>query len=139
MSTVKEVEQTNVKHKEVKGKSSFYPVEGTLLRCFMTYYLTILRKFHVIKVKKNDTKPHFSAGHLSINEKQALARLKSNQDINIRLADKRGGIELQNYSDYHVESLRILSDAEYYQKINYDPFPIRQNSLQELKTEAQQN
>lgn len=68
-----------------------------------------------------------------------MTKLISNLVIVICFADKGGGIVVQNYSDYHQETINILFDAYYYEKISHGPFQDTYSSLQQLLTEAKAN
>ena len=52
--------------------------------------------------------------NLSLDEKQALAALKSNTDIVIKPADKGSAVVIQNRNDYITEGLRQLKDTNFY-------------------------
>lgn len=43
---------------------------------------------------------------------------------------------VQDYDDYHSEALKILSDSEYYSRVDYDPFPEQQRTLISLVSQA---
>lgn len=49
--------------------------------------------------------------NLSIEEKQALFTLKNNHELVIYMADKGGGIVVQNKTDYVKEAHRLLLEA----------------------------
>lgn len=65
--------------------------------------------------------PSFNKGNLSPNEKVALERLKSCNDIVIKPADKGGAVVLLNKVDYVGEALRQLDDSTFYQRLDDDP------------------
>lgn len=48
-------------------------------------------------------------------------------------------IVVQNYTNYNAKAIRILSDMEYYQQVQGDPFSSVQSTLQTLLVEAQRN
>lgn len=61
--------------------------------------------------------------NLSKDEKTALKSLREIPEIIIRPADKGVGIVIQDYMDYDEEAINILSDHNYYRKMDKDPFP----------------
>lgn len=121
------------KKKDIKGKSNFYPIasRGTFIETFHELVQDDLEQ--IATMEKNNSKkknnPQYGPGFLSHKEQQALAGLKSNQELVIRSADKGGGIVLQDYQDYHSEAIKILSDTTYYQEVDSDPFRQVQLSL----------
>lgn len=126
------------KRKEVKNKSSFYPVssQGNFIE---TFHDLVANDMENLIKKDKEVNMNKGAGYLSKNERQALTKLKNNQQIVIRSADKGGGIVVQDYTDYHFEALKILSDPDYYVKIDYDPFPAQQKTLEAMISQALAN
>ena len=62
--------------------------------------------------------------------------MKKNSDIIIRVADKGGGIVVQNRADYIGEAVRLLSDHNTYEVLSQDPLPQYKIELQELINKA---
>lgn len=62
--------------------------------------------------------------NLSKSERTALKDLMSNPEIIIKSTDKGGSLVIHNKDDYLEEAYRILSDSQYYNKINTEPSAI---------------
>lgn len=127
METTEPVE----KHVELKVKSKFYPTasQGSHIEVF---HDLVAHDLEQIFSKKNKQKsfPESNSGHLTREEKRVLEQLKTNSSIVIRLVDIGGSIVIQDYQDYHAETISILSDVKYYKKISSDPFPEMYSKLQ---------
>lgn len=65
-----------------------------------------------------------------------MKALRQATDVVIRLADKGGGVVIQDYEEYHGEALNILSDKEYYATIKNDPTKEIQEKLSTLLASA---
>ncbi|XP_073417913.1 uncharacterized protein [Dendrobates tinctorius] len=104
-------------HLDVRGKSSFYPLEsrGHHVETFSDLLLDRLNTLPTqnIPVKRN----------LSSIERVALERLEKNTNLVIKSADKGGGIVIQDKTDYVNEAFRILSDKNFYLPIPQNPIP----------------
>lgn len=90
------------------------------------------RKLDSTKTLQGKNIPH----NLSYKEKEALKTLGNNKDLVIRAADKGGGVVVQNFGDYQREALHILSDPEYYERIQIDPFPDLNKRIYNLLMEG---
>lgn len=78
--------------------------------------------------------------NLTKEEKRSLKQLGENKDIVIRQANKGGGIVLQNYGNYNAEAMKILSDRNYYNIIEKDPFiQLEKSFLNFIKTVCDQS
>lgn len=73
---------------------------------------------------------------MSRGEQKALKTLGKNLEIVIRQADKGGSIVIQDYEDYNAEAMKILSDTEYYTKVEHDPFPQLELEFQKFIKKA---
>lgn len=69
-------------------------------------------------------------------QEQALKNLWPSHRVVIRMADKGGGIVVQDYEEYQGEALNILSNNEYYTIIKKDPFKGIQEELNIILTSA---
>ena len=77
--------------------------------------------------------------NLSSNQRMALHDLKCNNNIVIKLADKRGSIVIMDKDNYMKETCTQLHDVLFYQNIDNDPTLILTNKLKLLLNELQQN
>ena len=58
--------------------------------------------------------------NLSKNEREALNKLKRNQSIVIKIADKRGAIVVMDRSEYTELIKKDLNNSKYYTKLEHD-------------------
>jgi len=61
--------------------------------------------------------------NLSKSEQEALSKLRSDNSIVIKLADKGSGVVVWDREDYLREAERQLSNGEVYQEYQKDPLP----------------
>ena len=66
---------------------------------------------------------------------KAMTRLKENENIVIKKADKGSSIVIQNKMDYTKEGLRQLGDTKFYKKIAKDITLESKRKVQELVDE----
>lgn len=121
-----------VKSVDIKNKSTFYPVEtqGHHLRTFIN---TVQEKLQQLK----PSVPSKASQHnLTTKERKALKELKNNKEIVIRAADKGGGVVIQDFTSYNQEATSILSDMDFYEVGQLDPFPKVEKKLYTLLKQA---
>ena len=71
-----------------------------------------------------DNRPTFqlkATSNLTQGEMNAMAELKSNPNIILRIADKGAAVVLMNRLDYLKEGYRQLGDTKFYQKLDHNP------------------
>lgn len=121
-------------HTTFKPKSTFYPsqAKGPYIESF---YRVVFSNFQKLCQSSNAT----NTNNLSPVEIKALKLLMEADDLVIKLADKGGGIVLQDKSDYIKEARRLLSDTSTYQKINKDPISDFAKEVNTLVSMAFQN
>lgn len=56
-----------------------------------------------------------------------MKSLSENMEIVIRQADKGGGVVVQDYKDYDTEAMTILSDMDYYIRVEQHPSPAKRD------------
>ncbi len=72
------------------------------------------------------------------DERSALESLSSNSEINIKLADKRGKIVIQDATTYISEALRQLSDTCAYRQLASDPTNNHNTQVRRLIDELEE-
>lgn len=103
----------------MKKKSTFYSLEtqGHYIRLFLD---CVQDEF--MKLNEKGKIPHGHRYNLSKNERKALKQFSDNDDIVVCQPDRGVGTVVQNDNDYNAETIKILSDKNYYKKVEVDPF-----------------
>uniref|UniRef100_A0A8C5LNH5 Reverse transcriptase domain-containing protein n=1 Tax=Leptobrachium leishanense TaxID=445787 RepID=A0A8C5LNH5_9ANUR len=100
-------------HTNLKDKSTFFPKSliSQEINTFEQMLMTDLGKL------KASTK----SNNLTRKERDTLKKLTTNNEIEIKPADKGGGTVIMTTEYYRNESNRILSDENTYKKLNKNP------------------
>lgn len=85
------------------------------------------------KIKPRGGRKHTN---LSKEDKQALGKLKENEDIILKPSDKGGNIVIQNKEDYKAMVMKLLSDKDTYQIMPNDPTKTFLRELETILREA---
>uniref|UniRef100_A0A8C5PTL5 Reverse transcriptase domain-containing protein n=1 Tax=Leptobrachium leishanense TaxID=445787 RepID=A0A8C5PTL5_9ANUR len=111
------VERTNTmefyKHTTLKEKSTFFP-KSMVSQEINTFENMILADLDKMKINKR-------TDNLTKKEKEALKELTSNEDFEIKPADKGGGTVIMTADYYKEEANRILGDTTTYKRLNKNP------------------
>ena len=98
-------------HKELKLPSKFNPPMPS----------TLEHIYDILIDRILSHSPDFSRQrNMTLEQYNAMTRLKENENIIIKKADKGSNVVIQNKSDYTTEGLRQLSESKFYKQIDKD-------------------
>ena len=93
----------------------------------LTEYIS--RVLYDIKTKHTNTKTIPNLSHAEI---ESINRLKDDDDIIIKQADKGGAIVIWPREDYLTEAYQQLNNVNHYKRINYNPTTQLRNTIRTL-------
>uniref|UniRef100_A0A8C5N036 Uncharacterized protein n=1 Tax=Leptobrachium leishanense TaxID=445787 RepID=A0A8C5N036_9ANUR len=101
------------KHTTLKDKSTFFP-KSLISQEISTFEQMVMTDLGRVKTSTR-------SDNLTKNEKKALKELVSNEQIEIKPADKGGGTVIMTADYYREEAEKILGDVTTYKKLNKNP------------------
>ena len=69
---------------------------------------------------------------MTLEQYKVMTRLKENENILIKKADKGSNVVIQNKADYKEEVLRQLSESKFYKEINKNLTSSQRKQVQEF-------